>query len=63
MTLVPLVRLADVDEERAVLRLEALVRLDGRDLVDLGLDLREQLAVRRHYFPNYSFGGPVTVRR
>ena len=31
------------------------MRLDGRDLVDLALDLRQQLSVRRHYFPNYSF--------
>ncbi len=54
--LVPLVRLADVDEERPVRRLEALVRLDGGDLVDLALDLCQQLAVRRHYFRNYSVG-------
>ena len=32
------------------------MRLDARDLVDLGPDLCQQLAVRRHYFRNYSFG-------
>ena len=50
----PLVGLADVDEERVLRRLEALVRLDRRDLVDLVLHLCEQLPVRRHYFRNYS---------
>ena len=39
------------------------LRLDGRDLVDLGLDLCQQLAVRRHYFRNYSFGVLAIVRR
>ena len=42
---VPLVRLADVDEQRPVGRVEALARLDGRDLVDLAPDLGQQLAV------------------
>jgi hypothetical protein len=30
------------------------VRLDRRDLFDLRLDLRQDLPVARHYFPNYS---------
>ena len=61
--LVPLVGLADVHEERPVQRLEALLRLDGGDLVDLALDLRQQLAIRRHYFPNYSVAVLAIVRR
>ena len=39
------------------------MRLDARDLVDLRLDLCQQLAVRRHYFRNYSFGTLAIVRR
>ena len=48
----PLVGLADVDEERRSPPSEPLVRLDGRDLVDLLLDLCQKLSVRRHYFRN-----------
>ena len=39
------------------------MRLDRRDLVDLAPDLGEQLAIRRHYFRNYSFGPLAIVRR
>jgi hypothetical protein len=63
VTIVPLVGLADVYEDGPVRRLEALVRLDRGDLVDLAPDLCEQLAVRRHYFQNYSFEVPAIVRR
>ncbi len=51
---VPLVRLADVDEERCVRAGMPLLRFDGRDLVDLVLHAREELSVASHYFPNYS---------
>jgi hypothetical protein len=43
----PLLALADVDEERVAV---ALPRLRGADLVDLALHAREQLSVRRHLF-------------
>ena len=55
----PLVGLADVHEERGVRALVALVRVEGRDLVDLVLHPCEQLSVPGHYFPNYSGGFPV----
>ena len=43
-------------EERRVGRVEALVGVDRRDLVDLRLDLRQDLSVGRHYFREYSNG-------
>ena len=64
VSLVPLVLLADVDEERVA---EARARAGGVDLIDLGLDSREELAVTGHRFRKYSFVamasvGPVTAR-
>ena len=59
--LLPLVRLADVDEERRVGAAEELVRVDGGDLVDLGAHAPEELPVAGHYFPNYSEGPTATV--
>ena len=50
----PLVLLADVEQQRPVFLVEALVHVDGGDLVDVVLDLREKLSVRSHYFPEYS---------
>ena len=52
--LVPLVRLADVDEERAIGRRVQLLRVERGDLVDLLLHACEQFPVAGHYFPNYS---------
>src|SRR5664279_4899427 len=57
VALVPLVRLADVDEERRLGRVEKLAGARGVHLVDLGLDLGEQVAVARHDFPEYSGTG------
>ena len=57
MPFLPLVRLANVDEERALGGLETRLGLDGRDLVDLLPGLCDQLSVRRHYFGNYSVEG------
>ena len=54
LPLVPLVLLADVDEERRVGRLEQLAGARGVDLVDLGAHLLQELAVTRHDFPKYS---------
>jgi hypothetical protein len=59
VALLPLVRFADVDEERGFGRLVALVRFEGRDLVDLVLHACEQLSVTGHYFPNYSGRSPA----
>ena len=59
--LVPLVLLADVDEERAVAVVEEAVHVRRRDLVDLGSHLREQLPVGRHYFQEYSDPFTATV--
>jgi hypothetical protein len=55
MTLVPLVARPDVDEERSVaVAVEQRVCLGRRDLVDLGACGGEELAIGRHYFPEYS---------
>ena len=48
LPLVPLVELADVDEERRIVGGEELARASRVDLVDLGAQLGEQFAVRRH---------------
>src|SRR5204863_3759498 len=56
--LVPLVALAHVDEERV--GAEALVRARPVDLIDLGADVAEDVAVARHYFQN---GSEVGVSR
>jgi tetratricopeptide (TPR) repeat protein len=50
----PLVRLADVEQERRIVRAGPIVGLDRRDLVDLRLRLRENFSVCRHYFREYS---------
>ena len=50
----PLVRLADVDEERRLGGVEELAGAHGVHLLDLGLDLLQQLAVGRHDFQKYS---------
>ena len=62
MPFLPLVRLANVDEERALGGLETRLGLDGRDLVDLLPGLCDQLSVRRHYFGNYSVEGMGQTR-
>ena len=54
LALVPLVLLADVEEERRLGRVEELVGARGVHLLDLGSHLLEQLAVVRHDFPKYS---------
>ena len=54
VALVPLVRLADVDEERRLGPSSSSRRARRVDLVDLGLDLRQQLSVARHDYPEYS---------
>ncbi len=56
VALVPLVRLAHVEEERAAVP-EQIVRVGRRDLRDLGLDLCQELSVGSHYFQEYSVGG------
>ena len=48
--LVPLVLLADVEEQRRVVGLEQARAPVGVDLLDLGLDLVQQLAVGGHWF-------------
>jgi hypothetical protein len=53
VALVPLLALAHVHHRDGVLGQEVLSR-GGVDLVDLGLRLLEQLAVRRHNFTKYS---------
>ena len=50
----PLVVLAHVQEDGRRALVEERARLRRRDLVDLGSDLGEELAVGRHYFPEYS---------
>jgi hypothetical protein len=52
--LVPLVLLADVDEERSV----ELARANDVDLVDLGAELGQKVAVAGHDYPEYSDGAP-----
>ncbi len=52
--LLPLVPLAHVEQQRPPAGGEERGGLGGRDLGDLGLDLAEELAVGRHYFPEYS---------
>ncbi len=52
--LVPLVLFADIEKERPVARGQAVMEIRRVDLVDLGLDLIEKLAVGRHYFQEYS---------
>ena len=52
--LLPLVALADVDEQRRVLAVEQLLRAAGVDLFDRGLRVLQQLAVARHGFQLYS---------
>ena len=52
--LVPFVARTDVDEDVRCAVGEQAIRLGGRDLVDLGPSLREQLPVGRHYFQEYS---------
>ena len=54
MSLDPLVALAHVDEGRRVVALDELLRSRDVDLLDLGLDLLQQLAVRGHCFQEYS---------
>ena len=62
--LVPLVGLADVDEERRLGAGEELARARGVHLVDLGSHLGEQFAVGRHDFPEYSgTGSRLCLRR
>ena len=61
VTLLPLVRLADVDEEREARTTAGARARGGGDLLDLLLDLREQLSVARHYFPNYSVPGSLAA--
>ena len=56
VSLVPLVLLADVENER-IARFDQFPCMDGVDLVDLVFDLGEKLAVRRHCFPNDSEAG------
>ena len=57
MSLVPLVSLAHVHDRDGALG-EEIPRGGGVDLVDLGLGLLKQLAVRRHNFTKYSNLGP-----
>ena len=54
MALVPLLLLADVDEERRVDRVEEIAGARSVHLLDLGLDLLQKLAVARHDYPKYS---------
>jgi hypothetical protein len=61
--LVPFVGLAHVHEQGGVPALQALVRVDARDLVDLVLHACEQLSVTGHYFPNYSGVLPQDAKR
>jgi hypothetical protein len=51
-TLLPLVALAHVDEEGAVI--EQVLGMLGVDLLDLGLDGVQQVSVRGHCFRLYS---------
>jgi hypothetical protein len=48
--LIPLVLLADVEEERRVVRVEQARAVAGLDLVDLALDLAQELPIGRHCF-------------
>src|SRR5262249_11713081 len=52
VALFPLLALADVDEEGAVAA--EILGLGGGQLRDLGLDLRQQFSVGRHWFRKYS---------
>ena len=54
LSLVPLVLLADVEEERRVDRVEELAGARGVHLLDLGANLLEKLPIVRHDFPKYS---------
>ena len=62
VTLVPLVLLPDVEDERAA-GVDQLTRLGRVHLRDLGADLLEQLAVRRHRYRKYSFAPSASVVR
>ena len=57
VTVVPLVGLADVDEERRLGTVEKLAGPRSVHLVDLALDLGQQLAIARHDFQEYSGHG------
>ncbi len=59
MTLLPLVLLAHIDEQRSVDVVESREDVGRGDLVDLVLDLGEQLSVGGHYFPEYSVWPPA----
>ena len=61
VTLVPLLVLAHVDEERRVVALVELARGRGVDLVDLGLHLVEYFAVGSHCYWKYSVAGAAPV--
>ena len=54
VTLVPLVLLADVENERAS-GVDELARVGRIHLRDLGADLLQQLSVGRHRYRKYSF--------
>ena len=54
MALLPLVQLANVEQQRPVGVVQPLEHVGRGDLVDLLLDLRQKLSVRRHYFQEYS---------
>ncbi len=59
VALLPLVLLADVEQERAIRLVESFANLRRGDLGDLLLDLCQQLSVGSHYFPEYSDAGMV----
>src|SRR5207248_5709873 len=58
LPLVPLVLLADVDEERRVGGFEKLTGAGPVHLVDLAAHLLKQVAVGPHDYPKYSVTGP-----
>src|SRR6476659_971811 len=63
MALLPFVMLPNIEQKWAVRILQAIEDVRGRDLVDLVLDLRQKLPVRRHYFQEYSAVFRVTATR
>ena len=63
MPLVPLVLLADVEEERLLVVLEEPRPLGGVDLVDFALDLVEELAIGGHWFKKDSASEWCDVHR
>jgi len=63
VALAPLVRLADVDEERRLGGIEELAGAHGVHLLDLGLDLLQQLAVARHDFQNIAVNSGARLTR